>query len=153
MGEDGANNEPIEPLAMFHAFPNIVMFRPADAVETVAAWRLAVESNNHPTVLALTRQNVTVMEGSSYEGVKKGAYIISYAKGKCEDILIATGSEVNLAVKAQEELESENIHVSVISMPSMELFEKQSKEYKEAVIPEKITRKLAIEMGRTFGWH
>lgn len=153
VGEDGPTHEPIEQLAMFRSLPNMVMFRPADAVETASAWRLAVESKDHPTALALTRQNVTVMDGSSYEGVKKGAYIISGAKGECEGILIATGSEVNLAVKAQEELAKENIYVSVVSMPSMELFEKQSKEYKEAIFPEKITRKLAIEMGTTFGWH
>lgn len=153
VGEDGPTHEPIEQLAMFRSLPNMVMFRPADAVETAAAWRLAVESKNHPTALALTRQNVTVMEGSSYEGVKKGAYIISSAKGECAGILIATGSEVNLAVKAQEELEKENIYVSVVSMPSMELFERQSKEYKEGVLPKDITKKLSIEMGTTFGWH
>ncbi len=149
VGEDGPTHEPIEQLAMFRSLPNMVMFRPADAVETAAAWRLSVEAKDHPTALALTRQNLTVMEGSNYEGVKKGAYIISGAKGKCEGILIATGSEVNLAVKSQEELAKENIHVSVVSMPSMELFEKQSKEYKEEVLP----KKLSIEMGTTFGWH
>jgi transketolase len=153
VGEDGPTHEPIEQLAMFRSLPNMVMFRPADAVETAAAWRLSVEAKDHPTALALTRQNVTVMEGSSYEGVKKGAYVISAAKGKCEGILIATGSEVNLAVKAQEELAKENIHVSVVSMPSMELFEKQSKEYKEEVLPKNIAKKIAIEMGTTFGWH
>lgn len=153
VGEDGPTHEPIEQLAMFRSIPNMVMFRPADAVETSAAWRLAVESKNHPTALALTRQNVTVMKGSSYEGVKKGAYVISAAKGECEGILIATGSEVNLAIKAQEELVKENIHVSVVSMPSMELFEKQTKEYKEEVLPKNIAKKLAIEMGTTFGWH
>lgn len=153
VGEDGPTHEPIEQLAMFRSLPNMVMFRPADAVETAAAWKLAVEAKDHPTALALTRQNVTVMDGSSYEGVKKGAYIISAAKGKSEGILIATGSEVNLALKSQEELAKENIHVSVVSMPSMELFEKQTKEYKEGVIPKNITKKLAIEMGTTFGWH
>lgn len=153
VGEDGPTHEPIEQLAMFRSLPNMVMFRPADAVETAAAWRLAVEAKDHPTALALTRQNLTVMEGSNYEGVKKGAYIISASKGKCEGILIATGSEVNLAVKAQEELAKENIHVSVVSMPSMELFEEQSKEYKEEVLPKNISKKLSIEMGTTFGWH
>jgi len=153
VGEDGPTHEPIEQLAMFRSLPNMVMFRPADAVETAAAWRLAVESKDHPTALALTRQNVTVMEGSSYEGVKQGAYVISAAKGECEGLLIATGSEVNLAVEAQKELAKENIHVSVVSMPSMELFEKQSKEYKEEVLPKNIFKKLSIEMGTTFGWH
>lgn len=153
VGEDGPTHEPIEQLAMFRSLPNMVMFRPADAVETAAAWRLAVESKDHPTALALTRQNVTVMDGSSYEGVEKGAYVISAAKGKCEGILIATGSEVNLAIRAQEALVKENIYVSVVSMPSMELFEKQSEEYKNQVLPKNIIKKLAIEMGTTFGWH
>lgn len=153
VGEDGPTHEPIEQLAMFRSLPNMVMFRPADAVETAAAWRLAVESKNHPTALALTRQNVTVMTGTSYEGVKKGAYVVSEAIGECEGILIATGSEVNLAIKAQETLAKESIQVSVVSMPSMELFEKQSKEYKEEVLPEGVTKKLAIEMGTTFGWY
>ena len=112
-----------------------------------------MESKDHPTALALTRQNVTVMEGTSYEGVKKGGYIVSKSEGKCDGILIATGSEVNLAIKAQETLAKENIRVSVVSMPSMELFEKQTKEYKEEILPESITKKLAIEMGTTFGWH
>lgn len=153
VGEDGPTHEPIEQLAMFRSLPNMVMFRPADAVETAAAWRLAVESKDHPTALALTRQNVTVMEGTSYDGVKKGAYVVSEAKGDCQGILIATGSEVNLAMEAKKKLEEENIYVSVVSMPSMELFEKQPKEYKDKVLPEGITKKLAIEMGTTFGWH
>ncbi|GFZ32115.1 transketolase [Clostridium zeae] len=153
VGEDGPTHEPIEQLAMFRSLPNMVMFRPADAVETAAAWRIAVEVKDHPTALALTRQNVTVMEGTSYDGVKKGAYVVSEAKEQCQGILIATGSEVNLAMEAKKVLEEENIYVSVVSMPSMELFEKQSKEYKDKVLPEEITKKLAIEMGTTFGWH
>ena len=132
--------------------PNMVTIRPADAVETAAAWRVAVESQNHPTAIALTRQNVTVMEGSSYEGLSKGGYVISKASGMAEGILIATGSEVNLAIKAQKLLASEGINVNVVSMPSVELFEKQPNDYKNSVLPKGI-KKLAIEMGSTFGWY
>lgn len=152
VGEDGPTHEPIEQLSMFRTMPNMVTIRPADAVETAAAWRVAVESQNHPTAIALTRQNVTVMEGSSYEVLSKGGYVISKASGMAEGILIATGSEVNLAIKAQKLLASEGINVNVVSMPSVELFEKQPNDYKNSVLPKGI-KKLAIEMGSTFGWY
>lgn len=152
VGEDGPTHEPIEQLSMFRTIPNMVTIRPADAVETAAAWRIAVESQNHPTAIALTRQNVTVMEGSSYEGLSKGGYVISKVSGMVEGILIATGSEVNLAIKAQKSLASEGINVNVVSMPSVELFEKQPNDYKNSVLPKGI-KKLAIEMGSTFGWY
>lgn len=150
VGEDGPTHEPIEQLAMFRAMPNMVTIRPADATETAAAWRVAVESKNHPTAIVLTRQNVTAMEGSNYEGLSKGGYVINKCNGECSGILIATGYEVNLALEAQKALEIEGIHVNVISMPSVELFEKQSEEYKKLVLPKNI-KKLAIEMGSTFG--
>ena len=152
VGEDGPTHEPIEQLSMFRTMPNMVTIRPADAVETAAAWRIAVESRNHPTAIALTRQNVTVMQGSSYEGLSKGAYVINKSNGISEGILIATGSEVNLAIKAQEALENEGINVDVVSMPSMELFEKQSEDYKNSVLPKEV-KKLAIEMGSTLVWY
>lgn len=152
VGEDGPTHEPIEQLSMFRTIPNMVTMRPADAVETAAAWRVAVESKDHPTALALTRQNVTVMEGSSYEGVSKGGYVISKASGEREGILLATGSEVNLAVEAQKALAEEGINVDVVSMPTVELFERQSKEYKESVLP-KAVKTLAIEMGSTALWY
>lgn len=152
VGEDGPTHEPIEQLSMFRTIPNMVTMRPADAVETAAAWRVAVESKDHPTALALTRQNVTVMEGANYEGVSKGAYVISKCDGECHGILLATGSEVNLAVKAQKELANEGINVNVVSMPSVELFERQSKEYKESILPKSI-KILAIEMASTALWY
>ncbi|MEN8076009.1 transketolase [Clostridioides difficile] len=152
VGEDGPTHEPVEQLSMFRTMPNMVTIRPADAVETAAAWRVAVESQNHPTAIALTRQNVTVMEGSSYEGLSKGGYVISKCNADCSGILIATGSEVNLAIEAQKALSNEGINVDVVSMPSIELFENQSEEYKESVLPRDI-KKLAIEMGSTFGWY
>jgi len=153
VGEDGPTHEPIEQLAMLRTIPNMSVIRPADANETSAAWRLAVESKNTPTSLVLTRQNLTVMPGSSYEGVKKGAYVISEAGGDLDGIIIATGSEVNLAVDAQEKLAAEGVHVRVVSMPSMDLFDKQSNAYKEEVLPKAITKRLSLEMGATYGWH
>ncbi|ADL51012.1 transketolase [Clostridium cellulovorans] len=152
VGEDGPTHEPIEQLATLRALPNMVTYRPADATETAAAWRLAVESKDHPTALVLTRQNVTTMAGTNYEGVKKGGYIVSEASGELDGILIASGSEVNLAVTAQKALEAEGIYTRVVSMPSMESFDKQSSEYKEAVLPRNTRKRLAIEMGASLGW-
>ncbi len=153
VGEDGPTHEPIEQLAMLRSIPNVSVIRPADATETAAAWRLAVESTKTPTALVLTRQNVTTMENTSYDGVSKGAYIVSEAAGDLDGILIATGSEVNLAMAAQAELAKENKHVRVVSMPSMDRFEAQSREYKESVLPSTMTKRLSSEMGATFGWH
>lgn len=153
VGEDGPTHEPIEQLAMLRTIPNFSVIRPADANETAAAWRLAVESKSTPTALILTRQNLTTMANTSYEGVSKGAYVVSEAQGKMDGILIATGSEVNLAVAAQEALANEGINVRVVSMPSMDLFEKQSKEYRESVLPKSVTKRMSIEMGATYGWH
>ena len=107
VGEDGPTHEPIEQLAMLRTIPNFSVIRPADANETAAAWRLAVESKSTPTALVLTRQNLTTMANTSYEGVSKGAYVVSEAQGEMDGILIATGSEVNLAVAAQEALAQE----------------------------------------------
>ena len=153
VGEDGPTHEPIEQLAMLRTIPNFSVIRPADATETAAAWRLAVESKNTPTALILTRQNLTTMAHTSYEGVSKGAYVVSEAAKEMDGILIATGSEVNLAVAAQEALANEGIHVRVVSMPSMDLFEKQSKEYRESILPKQVTKRMSIEMGATYGWH
>lgn len=153
VGEDGPTHEPIEQLAMLRSLPNFSTIRPADGTETAAAWRLAAESKSTPTALVLTRQALTNMEGTSYEGVSKGAYIVSEAAGELDGILIAAGSEVNLAVDSQSKLAEEGIHVRVVSMPSMDLFEKQSAEYKESVLPKSIRKRMSIEMGTTYGWH
>jgi transketolase len=157
VGEDGPTHEPIEHLASFRAMPGLCVIRPADANESAAAWQIAVESNDTPTVLVFTRQNLKVMEGSStdtYSKVKKGAYVISKAKKETPDaLLLATGSEVNLAVSAQEKLESEGIFVSVVSMPSWDLFDRQPQEYKNEVLPKNVRKRLAIEMGSSLGWH
>lgn len=157
VGEDGPTHEPIEHLASLRAMPNLSVIRPADANESVAAWKLAVESTSTPTVLVLSRQNLPVLDASVetvYAGVEKGAYVVSPATKETPDaILIATGSEVSLAVEAQKALLADGIDASVVSMPSMDRFDQQSKEYKESVLPKAVTKRLAIEMGASFGWH
>ncbi|WP_071396172.1 transketolase [Bacillus tuaregi] len=155
VGEDGPTHQPIEHLAALRAMPDLSVIRPADANETVAAWSLALESNDQPTALVLTRQDLPTLDVSNekaYEGVKKGAYVISEAAEDAEGLLLATGSEVSLAIEAQKALEKEGIYVSVVSMPSWDRFESQSKEYKESVIPKNLIARVAIELGSSFGW-
>lgn len=151
VGEDGPTHEPIEQLAMLRAMPNMNVFRPCDATETSAAWLSAVTSKKTPTALVLTRQNLTPMPGSSKEALK-GGYVIDDCEGTPEVILIASGSEVELAVKAKAELANEGMKVRVVSMPCMELFEAQSAEYKESVLPKAIRKRVAIEALSDFGW-
>ncbi len=153
VGEDGPTHQPVEQLAMMRSMVNIQVLRPADAYEMCAAWKLALESKETPTVLALTRQNVSNLTQATYENVASGAYIVSSEKSKLDGILIATGSEVELAIQAQKELFKQGHDVRVVSIPSMELFNKQSDEYKESVLPSYMRRRLAIEMGTSFGWH
>ena len=152
VGEDGPTHEPIEQLAMLRSMPNIKIFRPADATETAAAWYTAVTSTNEPTVLVLTRQNLPQIEGSSKEALK-GAYVVSEAqKADFDGILIATGSEVSIAIEAQAELAKEGIDVRVVSMPCTELFDKQSDEYKEKILPKKVRARVAVEAAANYGW-
>lgn len=156
VGEDGPTHEPVEHLAALRAMPGFSVIRPCDGNETVAAWKLAMESKDKPTALVLTRQGVPTLEGTkekAYEGVKRGAYVISEAKGNLNGILLATGSEVSLAIEAQKELEKDGIFVSVVSMPSWDRFEEQSEEYKESVLPSEVKTRLGIEMASSFGWH
>ena len=153
VGEDGPTHEPIEELAMLRAQPNINVFRAADANETAAGWYLALTSNTTPTALILTRQNVNQIEKSSAENALKGAYIISDSnKNEPDGILIATGSEVAVAIEAQAELAKDNIDVRVVSMPCMEIFDNQSDEYKESVLPKNVRARVAVEAGIDFGW-
>ncbi|MEC1755748.1 transketolase [Bacillus mojavensis] len=156
VGEDGPTHEPVEQLASLRAMPNLSLIRPADGNETAAAWKLAVQSTDHPTALVLTRQNLPTIDQTVEEalaGVEKGAYVVSKSKNETPDaLLIATGSEVGLAIEAQAELAKENIDVSVVSMPSVDRFEKQSDEYKNSVLPSDVRKRLAIEMGASFGW-
>ncbi|KGR84842.1 transketolase [Lysinibacillus odysseyi] len=157
VGEDGPTHEPIEHLASLRAMPNLSVIRPADANESAEAWRIAITSKSTPTVLVLSRQNLPVINTpieTVRDGVQKGAYVISPATKETPDaILIATGSEVSLAVEAQKALLADGIDASVVSMPSMDRFEQQSAEYKESVLPKAVTKRLAIEMGASLGWH
>ena len=156
VGEDGPTHEPVEQLSSLRGMPNLQVIRPADGNETREAWKVALNSTKIPTALVLSRQNLPVLEGTiSYAeaGVKKGGYILSPQKEEIpQGILIATGSEVSLAVQAQKELATQNIDVSVVSLPSMELFEQQSSEYKEKVLPQEVKKRVAIEAGASFGW-
>ncbi|WML43811.1 transketolase [Neobacillus sp. PS3-40] len=157
VGEDGPTHEPVEQLAALRAMSNLCIIRPADGNETAAAWKLAMESTNKPTALVLTRQDLPTIKDTdknAYEGVSKGAYVISPAEKSTPDALIlATGSEVGLAVDAQKELASAGIDVSVISMPSWDRFDAQPKEYKDSVLPKQVKYRLGIEMGSSLGWH
>lgn len=156
VGEDGPTHEPIEQLSSLRGMPNLSVIRPADANEVVAAWKLAMETQDHPTILVLTRQNLPVLAGTAEKastGVAKGGYVVSPEKGEKPDgILIATGSEVHLAQAAQEELRVKGKDVRVVSLPSFDLFEKQTEAYRESVLPKEVTRRVAIEMGSSFGW-
>jgi len=153
VGEDGPTHQPIEQLAMMRSMPNVQVIRTADAYEMCAAWKVAVETTDKPTALILTRQNVKNITQATYEDVKHGAYIVSSEKEHLDGILIATGSEVGLALKAQEILLQKGQDVRVVSMPSMELFNDQSIDYKESILPSSMRKRLAIEMGTDFGWY
>ena len=152
VGEDGPTHEPIEQLAMLRSLPNFNTFRPADARETIAAWYAAMVSKSTPTAIVLTRQNLPQLDGSGKKALK-GAYIIKEASKSTPDmILIASGSEVSLAVEAAKELDKDNISTRVVSMPCMDVFETQSKEYKEEVLPKNVRNRVAIEALSSFGW-
>lgn len=153
VGEDGPTHEPIEHLASLRTIPNTYVFRPADATETQAAWYLAQNVNDKPTSIVLTRQNLPVLENSSFEKVAKGAYVVYETSSDFDTILIATGSEVALAISVAQELEREGMKVRVVSMPSIELFEEQTSEYKEALLPRSIRRRVSLEMGNTALWY
>lgn len=156
VGEDGPTHEPIEQLASLRIIPGLTVIRPADANETSAAWAYAVENKENPVALVLTRQNLPILSGTVdgvRENIKRGGYVVSDAKnGKPQAQIIATGSEVQLAVKAQAALAEEGIDVRVISLPSWDLFEKQDKAYRDSVILPDVKARLAIEMAQSFGW-
>ena len=154
VGEDGPTHQPIEQLAMIRSIPNIIDLRPADANEVRLAWKVALESKDSPTVIVLSRQNLeNLKETESLDSIDKGAYIIKDSENPTPDgILIATGSEVALALKAAGELKKLGEDVRVVSMPSMSLFRKQDKAYRDMVIPKDVKRKVSIEMASSFGW-
>lgn len=152
VGEDGPTHEPIEQLAMLRSLPNFNTFRPADAKETIAAWYAALVSKTTPTAIVLTRQNLPQLEGSTKEALKGGYIIKEASKAVADMILIASGSEVSLAIDAAKELENEGIATRVVSMPCTDVFENQSKEYKEEVLPKAVRNRVAIEALSGFGW-
>ena len=152
VGEDGPTHEPIEQLAMLRALPNFAVFRPCDAVETAAAWQFAIKSETIPTALVLTRQNLQPQAGSSKEALKGGYVLEDSTKPVPDGIIIASGSEVDLAVKAKAQLIQEGIDVRVVSMPSMDVFELQNTEYKESVLPKSVRKRVAVEALSDFGW-
>jgi transketolase len=152
LGEDGPTHQPVEHIASLRAIPNLIVIRPADGNETSGAYKVAIENRHTPTLMALSRQNLPNLAGSSIEGTTKGAYILSDSEGTPDLILIGTGSETQLCVQAAEQLRGEGKKVRVVSMPSWELFEAQTAEYKESVIPKGVKKRLAVEAGITMGW-
>jgi transketolase len=154
LGEDGPTHQPVETLASLRAIPNLTVIRPADGNETSGAYKVAIENANQhrPTLLALSRQNLPQLEGSSIEGVTKGAYVLSGGEGTPDLILIGTGSEVPLCVEAAKKLEEEGKKVRVVSMPCWELFDAQSESYRESVLPKAVKKRLAVEAASNFGW-
>jgi transketolase len=156
LGEDGPTHQPIEHLASLRAMPNLTVLRPADANETAEAWKFAVKSNKGPTVLALTRQSVPTLDRSVLgpaELLHRGAYVLKDVDGTPEALILASGSEVKLALEAAETLTKDGTAARVISMPSWELFDAQTQDYKNSVLPEHVTARVAIEAGVTQGWH
>lgn len=155
VGKDGPTHEPIEQLASLRTIPNVQVFRPADGNETSAAWKVALETLDKPTILVLSRQNLDTLPISKekvFDGVEKGGYVVQEAESEADGILIATGSEVGLALKAKEELQKKGKDVSVVSLPSWERFEAQSEEYKNTVIFPELKKRMTIEAGTTYGW-
>lgn len=153
VGEDGPTHQPIEQLTMFRSMPNTNVFRPADAKEMTSAMLIAFNEKNNPTVIVSTRQNLPTLENTNFEGVSKGGYIAFEPKGTPGAAFVTCGSELSLCIDVAKKLEEENIFVRVVSMPSMFLFEKQTAEYKESVLPKKITKRMAVEMGSTMPWY
>jgi transketolase len=153
VGEDGPTHEPIEQLAAFRSLPNFCVYRPCDRTETAAAWMHAIQSKDEPTALVLTRQNLKQQAGSSKEALKGGYILEDSTKAEPDAIIIASGSEVALATGAREELLKEGIDVRVVSMPSMDEFEKQSEEYKQSVLPNSCRKRVAVEALSDFGWY
>ena len=153
VGEDGPTHEPVEHIAMFRSMPNFVTFRPADSKETIAGWKYAISSKEKPTALILSRQNLAQLKNTNVNNALLGAYIVEKETKQTPDlIMIATGSELSLAINARKELLKENIDARVVSMPSMELFEMQTDEYKEKILPSTNKKRLIIEALSKFGW-
>jgi transketolase len=156
VGEDGPTHQPVEHLAMLRAIPNLVVFRPGDATETVEAWRAAILRREGPTLLALTRQKLPVLDRSSLgaaAGVQRGGYLLYDPPGAPQAVLLATGSELSVALDAARQLGTEGVRARVVSLPSWELFAAQPVEYREAVLPAALRARVSVEAGTSFGWH
>jgi transketolase len=153
LGEDGPTHQPVEQIATLRLIPNMDLWRPCDTVETMVAWTAGVEKLTGPTALALSRQNLPFVarDAATIENIKKGGYIISPAKGNAKAVIIATGSEVELAMKAQTTLAQQEIHVNVVSMPSTNVFDRQDKAWKDSVLPKGLPR-IVVEAGVTDSW-
>ncbi|MCF8610666.1 transketolase [Gordonia sp. HY285] len=152
LGEDGPTHQPVEHLAALRAIPNLDVVRPADANETAYAWRHLLTRRNHPVGLALTRQNVPILNGTSFEGVSRGGYVLADTDGAPDVVLIGTGSEVSLAVEARDALAGDGINARVVSMPSIEWFDEQDTDYRESVLPTGVPR-VSVEAGIAMPWH
>jgi transketolase len=155
LGEDGPTHQPIEHIAALRAIPNLVVIRPADATETVEAWRVALERHDGPVALLLSRQNLPILDRSVLgpaEGLRRGAYILAGSDATPDVILIATGSEVSVALDARKRLADQGIKARVVSMPSWELFEQQPPDYRAAVLPPQVTARVAVEAAVPMGW-
>jgi transketolase len=153
LGEDGPTHQPIEHLAALRAIPNLSVLRPADANETAHGWRATLEWQDGPVGMALTRQNVPTLEGTSYEGVKKGGYVLADASnGDPQVVLIGTGSEVQLAVEARKTLEADGVPTRVVSMPCVEWFDRQAPAYKDSVLPPSVKARVSVEAGIAMPW-
>jgi transketolase len=156
LGEDGPTHQPIEHLASLRSMPNVTVLRPADANETAEAWKFAIKSNKGPTVLALTRQSLPTLDRTVFgpaELLHRGAYVLKDVNGTPDAIILASGSEVKLALEAAETLAQDGVAARVVSMPSWELFDDQTQEYKNSVLPENVKARVSIEAGATQGWH
>ncbi|WP_338038624.1 transketolase-like TK C-terminal-containing protein [Neosynechococcus sphagnicola] len=152
LGEDGPTHQPVETIASLRAIPNLMVFRPADGNETSGAYKVAIERRQQPSLMAMSRQALPQLDGSSIEGVARGAYIVSDSLDIPDVILIGTGSEVHLCVQAAEKLRTDGHKVRVVSMPCWELFEEQDIHYKQAVLPKETKKRLVVEAASSFGW-
>jgi transketolase len=155
LGEDGTTHQPVEQLIGLRSVPNMMVIRPADANETVQAWRVALHHRGGPVAIILTRQDIPVIDQDKYakaSALEKGAYILSDCVGEPALILMGSGSEMHLLLEAQEKLQQESIAVRVVSFPCWELFEKQDEAYKKKVFPEHLRKRLAVEAGSPIGW-
>jgi len=153
LGEDGPTHQPIEQLSTLRAIPGLNVVRPADANETAAAWKAVLEDVHHPSGLALSRQNLPILEGTSAEGVAKGAYVLADSEGTPDVILVATGSEVHLAVEAKKALDADGVATRVVSAPCLEWFDAQDAEYRESVLPAAVKARVSVEAGISMSWH